>query len=1135
MEKNYYYAHFPPCMCGKYLSFNGLKRIIMLCYIAFMCTGSLFAQQTKLTVSYKNRTIPSVLDDLKARTGYNFFYLDGLIPENATVTVNVKNATLEDALNMVLVRNGYSYTINDRLVVITREEKRPPAQDAKLPPPAVVSGVVLDGNGDPVHGATVAVQGTSRGNITDKEGRFTLGVYPRDVLVFSYVGKKSVQVAYVGQQTISIKLEDDMVNIENVVVTGFYNRPKESYTGAATSISAEQLSMAGNHNILTAIRNIDPSFHITTDLVTGSDPNKLPEITVRGRSSLPNVGNLDNIKDIGEVHSSLVQANLPLFILDGFETTLQQVYDMDETRVANITILKDAAATAIYGTRASNGVIVITTKEPEAGRLRIGYSASMNIEVPDFSSYNLMNAREKLRYELLSGLYNGTNDYDHMLQMELYNKRVLEASRGVDTYWLKYPVRTGVGQEHNVTAEGGAENMRYSASLSYNDIKGVMKGSDRTAVNGSVSLQYSVKNFKFRNILSVSNSKSNNSPYGFFSEYASLNPYWTPYDEHGNIAKVLEDIQMTSGYGNMTSYHTNPLYNASISGKDCSESTSINNNFSAEWQVIRELSLRVRFGYGKNSNQTDKYVSPDHTKYNRVSPANEELYARRGTYDYSSGNGDSYDLDVTANYHGQFGKHSVYASGGLTLRESTGKSYFISAEGVNKPFLGMAQYYPENGHPGGGESVSRSAGLLLNGNYTYDNRYIVDLSFRYEGSSKFGSNKRFAPFWALGLGWNIKREAFMKDITWINAMKLRSSYGITGSLSFAPYQAEKMYSIAYGTNYHGSYIATLKGLGNPDLKWEQTRQFNVGLDLTLFGNVTLVLDAYHKLTTNTLADIGLPSSSGFPTYKSNMGEVENKGFDGNINFLVLSIPSKQISLRVGTSVAFNSNKIKKISNELEAMNNMIINASDKHTDPSRLYVVGQSLSTLYAVQSLGLDPNTGREVFLNKDGEATYIWRAADQIAVGNSDPKMNGSINCFFHYKSLTISAYMRYYWGGKTYNHTLASKVENVDNQLNNDRRVLYDRWQEPGDTALFKSISDNSTTHATSRFVMKDNFLGMSSLSAQYNLPQQWLNSLRISDVMLQLNVEEPFFFSSIKQERGTAYPFSRKFSMKIRVNF
>ena len=450
-------------------------------------------------------------------------------------------------------------------------------------------------------------------------------------------------------------------------------------------------------------------------------------------------------------------------------------------------------------------------------------------------------------------------------------------------------------------------------------------------------------------------------------------------------------------------------------------------------------------------------------------------------------------------------------------------------------FLGLGSSFEKNGKPVSSEGFSRRLGGIANLNYTYDRRYFVDFSGKLEGSSKFGADNRIAPFWSAGLGWNIHNEHFIGNKELFNSLRLRLSYGITGSQDFDPYQAMTTFTY-YGKQSYRTWVgAYVMGLGNKELGWQQTGQWNVGLESLLFkGAVKLNVDFYNKLTDDLLSDINLPTATGFNSYKANIGKVRNRGVEVTANVYILRNTEREITWSVGGSLAHNKNEIMKISNSLEFLNEELLKNAD--SNPSFLFQEGQSMNTIFAVKSLGIDPSNGQEIFLKKDGTRTYTWDAKDEVPCGINEPKIWGNLNTMFRYKGLSLNVVFGYRLGGYIYNSTLIGKVENVDPWFNADRRVFYDRWKEPGDMASFKSVSDNSKTKASSRFVMKENTLECRTLNLSYDFDTNWTQkNLGMSYLSVGFYTEDVFRISTIKQERGISYPFARKYSVSLTARF
>lgn len=498
-----------------------------------------------------------------------------------------------------------------------------------------------------------------------------------------------------------------------------------------------------------------------------------------------------------------------------------------------------------------------------------------------------------------------------------------------------------------------------------------------------------------------------------------------------------------------------------------------------------------------------------------------------------------YDSRFTLNYSKIFSDvHQFTAGIGMTLGESTSESYSVTGEGITvdyMDFLGMASQYAKGGRPGGNESIIRNAGVLFNAIYTYDRRYFVDVSGKYDGSSQFGTKNRFTPIWSTGVGWNLHNESFVRDIEAINTARIRASYGITASQNFPSYLSQRTYQDFGGASTQGWYGVYLMAYGNEELLWQKSRQWNVGLDAELFSRrIQAGVDVYNKETDNLVADVNIPLSSGFGSYKSNIGKVSNRGIEVALSGQIIRNDRQNLRWTVGVKAMHNANKILKISNSLKELNERL--GSMSNTTPTFLYKEGESMNTIYAVRSKGIDPSSGREIFAKIDGSETFTWDARDQVACGVAEPKLQGSINSNLRWKGVILNLIFGYRIGGYAYNSALASRVENINPYQNADRRALTDRWKQPGDVAKFKSVADLSPTYTTSRFIFKDNTFYGSSLNLGYEFPAAWARKyLSVSYLSLNGYAEDLFWASTIKRERGTNYPFSRKFSMSLTARF
>ena len=1105
-------------------------------------TANTYGQQ--VTLKREKANLETVLKDLEKQSGFKFFYKNTDINGIKNISINVKNAPFEQTLKSILNERDFSYEYFDKTIVLKKELEKSKTtlskktlSNTELSATNVViqqqiQGRVVDEKGKPLVGVSIVVKSNTKVAVsTDDKGFFSLPVSAdNQEAVFSFLGYKAQTIKLSKSHgNYQIVLNPDLGELDEVVVsTGIFNRKSATYTGAAVTVTADELKMFGNRSILSSLRNIDPSFNILESNSFGSDPNRMPEIQIRGNSSIPNVTQLQDETRVG--------MNTPLIILDGFESTLQRLVDLNENEVESITILKDASATAIYGSRGANGVVVIQTKAPKEGKMRISYRGDINVEAPDLSAYDLLDAKDKLDLEWKVGLYNYGRIQTDIPLKRYYNFLVNEITQGVNTDWMALPLRTGVGQRHNIKIEGGDSKFRYSASVQNNNVQGVMKGSFKNTLNGTINLSYIHNDVKFSNQLIVGLGKTEESPYGSFSDYSRLNAYWRPYDEEGNVNKFLGDPGNLDYVSRWSTLPTNPLYNATLNGFNKTNSTTITNNLAVELKVMNDFNIRTRLGLTKSNNQSDRYRSPENTAFAYYSMAD---VFRKGDYTYGISNGFSYDGGVNVSYFKNFAeKHSVFAGVDYNIRQADASDYSFRAEGFTNPkfdFISMALQYPEGGKPSGSESLSRSVGMTANVNYTYDNKYYIDGSFRRDGSSQFGSNNRFAPFWSTGLGWNIHNEGFMQNVSFVNRLKLRGSMGITGSQNFDTYQALSTYRYYTADRYYDKMGAYLLGLGNENLKWQQKMNYNVGLESQMFDKrLSLTVDYYEETTKDLVSSLNLSPSNGFSTYIENTGSLRNKGFEAKATAFLYQNRENGISWSVTAAGFRNINKIVNVSQALKDAGDAIIKAGG--SVPTSLYFEGYSSNTIWAVPSLGIDPSNGKELYLKKDGTATYSWNSADVTAVGITDPKIQGTLSTMLRVKGFTANLVFGYRTGGQLYNNTLIDKVENTDYRYNVDSRVYYDRWQQPGDIAMFKGLDITSATQMSSRFVQNEKTLTCQSINLMYDLQSKSLKrKLGVEAITISSSMEDLFYMSTVKRERGTTYPFSRKGSLTLNLMF
>ena len=1080
-----------------------------------------------VTLNLNNVSIKTLFDRIQQQTGLNFIYSSEEIKDMPPISVSATNEPTESVLNRVFNNTRFDYRIKNKIITVKQKYKS--NTTSANPQRKVISGKVCDPDGEPLPGAAIKIKDTAMGVATDMDGNFRLELPNNEesIIVVSYVGMKSREIDTKNKSRIDITLQEDVAIMKSleVVGNGMFTRRTETFTGSAVTYNGDQLRLAGSQNVIASLKNLDPSFIVNESVDFGSNPNVMPDIQIRGQNNIDLKGDY------------ATNPNQPLFILNGFETTIEKVVDMDMNLVKSITLLKDAAAKAIYGSKAANGVVVIETVQPEAGRLRVSYNASLDVTVPDLTSYDLCNASEKLQAEILAGKYTSNNAFTQAeLNAELYELQK-EVARGVDSYWMAQPLRTGIGQKHSLMLDGGEGKMLYAASLSYNDVAGVMKGSDRRTISGNITLSYRMDNLIFRNQLTVDGNVANNSPYGDFSEYSRMNPYWRIHDENGNLIKQ---------YDNGT---YNPIYNSTLNSKNQSKYTLITENFYAEWNILPTLKLTGRFGFTKQSSSSDVFVPASNTRYASILPSSPQ-YLERGQYDQSHGSARTIQADFGVNYSLTKGKHLMFANATYSVETSKNETQSFTAIGFpsdKMDYISFGNGYPNGGKPGGSENTTRSVGIIGSVNYSYADRYLADVSYRLNASSQFGAKNKWGHFWSVGIGWNLHHESWLKESDWLTYCKLRASIGYTGSQNFNTYQALSTYSYITDRTYNGDMGVVLMALANDNLKWQRQLDRSIGLDFTLFNRLSGRVDFYSDRTDNLLTDVTLAPSSGFSSYKENLGITDNTGIEVSLNYRVLSHAASRTSLNIFAGISHNKNKIAKISNALKAYNeeqdaqkNDYAGSEEEKAAQRKVstrYEEGQSMSAIWAVRSAGIDPITGKEVFIKKDGTTTYEWNADDQVVCGDATPKVQGNIGLSARWKDIDLNVAFTYKLGGQTYNSTLVDKVENVDvANWNVDNRVLTDRWNTPGVPAKFKAIGDYSTTKPTSRFVEDYNELAFSAISLGYDFSNlKFIKRSPLEYLKLTATMNDIGWLSNVKKEFGLSYPRARVFSFTLSARF
>lgn len=1138
---------------------SGMRKILwtmrflalFLFCTAMHLSASVHSQNVVFSFNLKNATFEDLMKEIRQHSDYYFIYKDSEVAQVTKLNKRFKSVSIDEVLEECLKGTDLTYSVEDRLIIIKKNQVVAVRDTTAKNKVRLIKGKVVDEMEKPLPGVTVVVRGTNTGVVTSADGLFSVAL-PADTvtLVFTFVGMET-QVVKISplkpgevRKDLRVVMKEDKIALEDVVVTGYANIKKSSFTGTATQVSLEDVLKVAGRNVIDALQVFDPSLRIMKNNLMGSDPNTLPEFYVRGRSGITGVKELDALEATDVSQFAITNnPNTPIFILDGFEVSVEKVYDFDVNRIKDITILKDAAATAMYGSRASNGVVVIETIAPRPGRFVVSYSGNYEITAPDLSSYNMMNAQQNLETEWAAGVYEGNPNSANYERDEAYKYGIYLDKKDVilaggDYYWMSQPLTTMFNHKHSVYVEGGSDVIRFGIELRYDNQNGVMKKSLRDRIGTGLTLEYRYKGFQMQNKISYDIMTSKASPYGSFGDYTNKHPYESWEDKDGKLLKKLP----LRNYGET---FINPLYEATLGNFNKSNYKEWTDNLALNWYVNDYWLVKGQFAISYKLDKSEVFTDPESAKYKDSATA-----FLRGELTEAETTTTRWNTNVFTAYNRLFGLHNLNFSLGFNATYSNISYSYTHYRGFPDAYRHSPAYaYEVVKKPTFTDNKTRLFGVFLMMNYSYNDIYLADFSFRYDGSSEFGTDNKWAPFWSVGTGINVHNYAFLKGSKWINQFRIKGNVGQTGKSNFQPYMARNTYEVLLDDWYQTGIGASLVYMGNEDLTWEKQLSWNIGTDIVTWNNrVTLGFDYYYKKTIDLVTEVSLPTSSGFTKYTDNMGEILNEGVELDLN--VRAYSDKDWDVIVFGNLAHNKNKILKISESLKQYNERIDeyfqdyysssgtpSEDSKYAKPFMKYEEGSSLTAIYGMKSMGINPANGQEVYVKRDGTLTYTWESNEQQKIGDTEPKIQGAFGLNVRYRNFTLYTTFLYEYGGDEYNSTLVNNVENANLiKYNADKRVSSDRWQKVGDVTPLKDIKDRLyVTRSTSRFVQKNNNVVFNSLSVGYDVNPVWLRKIHLSSLKLQFNMKDIATMSTIKREMGLNYPFARTFTFTLNASF
>lgn len=907
--------------------------------------------------------------------------------------------------------------------------------------------VTSQSDGLPLPGVSVTIKGTKTTTQTDVQGNFRLsGDANAKVLVFSYIGFKSKE-AVVTRGTIAVALDEDAQSLSDVIITGYTTQSKREVSGSVSTVKAADVNNVPIASFDQALQGRAPGVLVTAN---SGQPGASAVITIRGRGSISG-------------------STSPLYILDGVEISARDFATLNSADFDSFTILKDAVSTSQYGSRGSNGVIVVTSKKGQSGRPLVKYDLQYGKSKAPENKLKVMNTAQKLDYELANGNPNGWSDEE------------IEGFRLIDTDWEKVLFQTGTTKNHNLSVSGGSDRTRYLISGNFFDQTGTVPTTRLKRYVGRANISSGTEDFDFGLTSSIGYSDLTNTSEantGINSPLNAIrwtNPYLAPYNADGN-------------YSSNPTGQPNPL-------SELLENTNLGGKLKAVGTVygayrvpaVPGLVAKVNAGADYTTYETTTFIDPatytgslqTGTKGSLLRGYDKYVrYTLTSSVGYSTKIATDHSLSVTVFNEMVKGKGSSFGFTGYGLGGAFENESGITPGNTTNNFIPLVR--------GGGSTLGTDNGILSYFtliNYGYKDRYFLNLNARRDGSSRFGANKRYANFGSIGASWVVSNESFFTPLKGVlNDLKYKITYGSAGNQSgLTDFQSRELYSRAV---YNGVSGLSQSQLANPNLTWEKKTTFNTGLEFTMFsGRVTGTAEYYSALTGQLLFPRAISETTGFSQITTNAGDMTNKGVEASLSVDV--IKSKSFSWNAFVNFTYNKNRIKSLAD-----------GKAEITQGLTVLRPGEALNSLYLVRYVGVNPENGNSIYLDKNGAQTETYTADDRVIVGTTDAPYFGGFGSRLNFKGIEFSFLLSGVTGNKIYNND-RTNIENPDYLFDNISVDLLNEWRTPGQITNIPR-ADQPIETETTRFVEDGRFLRLRNVTLSYELPKSLISSLKISSI-------------------------------------
>ena len=1058
------------------------KLTIMRIFTLFIYVGITLVysnsslEETKIDIEVNSVSIAEFFVEIQNSAEFIFFYKDNVLEINKKISLKMKKAKLSTILDKAFLDTTLSYTINGKQVVVKRtpektiitklDRKQLATQEKR------VNGNVFDNFGEPLIGANIIIQGTTVGTLTDFDGKYTITVNDGAVLIFSYIGM-TTQIIPVNDKTeINVTMKEDADSLKEVLVIGYGRQTKESLTGSVGLVTSDKLDQLPTSTFEQSLRGSMAGLQATA--IDGG-PGGNTQIRIRGIGSITASSEPLYVIDGIPVQSGSIATNDN----DGRSTNVMSAINPND--IESVTVLKDAASTAIYGSRGANGVILINTKSGKSGEAIITFKSLTGFNT--VASQNILkpiNAKQYTQLFLEGYINRGDTAAEAQQKFDSRFQQLIDPSTGkpTDTNWLDAITRVGITQSYDISARGGNENLKYFTSVAYYDQESFIIGSDFRRLSARANLEFKVsERITIENNMTIADLKSNTFNDGGswdnpMKASLELSPLIPIYDQQGRFNGEHKNYFPMAG--------SNPV--GMLSGDDLRETKQIRviDNFAVSVKLIDNLTFRSQWNFDLISLDESEYKNPRYgggsrgkggTAYNATILNKSWVGTQVLNYDLNLGA--DHSLSFLAGYEAQqsnrqshSGKGQQFPNDKLRTLNSTSAEFAVS----------------------GARSEFSFASVFSRANYNYAGKYYLSSSVRRDGSSRFGADNRWGTFYSFGGSWIVSKENFFSEISFINNLKLRSSWGLTGNAAIGNFPSQGLYT--YGQDYNGSPGGSPSQIGNPLLTWETQENFNFGLDFGLFSRVSGTIEYFKRISSDLILDVPISRTTGFSSLTQNFGEMTNSGLELSLNADIIN--TEDFSWSFGVNTTFLKNEITKLTED--------------YIDGVYRREEGQDFQSFYVYGFAGIDASNGQIEYYTdstKSQVTNGVKSATKFLDDKSATPEFYGGFDTFFSYKNISLDLNFIYSYGNYLFDGRARGSL--ADGRLTPRSTATWayeNRWVPGKSDALLPMHrwggSPGSGERATSRWLYDGSFVRLRDLTLSYNLPKALTSTINANSM-------------------------------------